>query len=748
MLALIVLIMLPTALLTGCGRHAPPPPPLDNPDRMLEAEYDSLGIEDFLVLDEASRADRASAADHDFLALLRHREELERYDRLERSIASGNTNDSAVQIVENVHNKKRVDTLIRKLHRAVNTDPTHAEAWCELGLLQDLIGDFDRARLSQASALRAIPHDRRPFDRIELETICRIGAAWACRDLGLWSEGLGWLEVAPGSLGERAQEATLVEGLLLAGAGRFSEAFDRSMDLGAIRYEHKGYKRRGFGKVASNYGRAWIQGMAWLRNGEPDMAYHALGVLLQTRIDVPFMRRYWNDVGLICELSGHRDLAIDAYGLALVGERIMLPYLPWEGFSTAPVILGEPHLKTPYFTVFDSNYFAGSLFSFAAQLMSECGIAEDPGLCASRGRDAEQAFTICMRRGIHPTLAQALRGRTRFFVGDMAGAERDLLAACSRLDSLATPDAASCLILGTVQLSDDRADEATFWLSRAVEADPEMAGAWRTLGAALAMRGRADEALAAMDRALDLDPESSAGWYNRGLLHAEQDHWARASVDLGVAVRLAPWLTKARDMLQRAAVELRRDGRETEVARAAAVADSVAGGLPVVAEGRFEEHPSVIMLGGRVRRQAAPMTDYAAMADTLAAAYSETPTTESRRRYADVLLRLGRSDEALLLYAADLAADQESDMAWEDLVLLLRADRDRADPTRALSLVRSLGTRGDAADPDLWSLVALTCLESDHRAEGLQALDHALTLDPSNEGLKAYRAFLDRAEGP
>ena len=743
-LSFIVLI----AVLTGCGRHAPPPPPLDDPGRMLEAAYDSLGIEDFLVLDEAARGERAAAADRDFMALLRHREELEHYDRLERSVADGGTNDSSVQITENVHNKKRVDTLIRKLHRAVNTDPTHAEAWCELGLLQNLIGDYERARRSQASAMRAIAHDRRSIDRAALEAASRIGAAWACRDLGLWDEGLGWLELDPAILGEQAQEAILVEGLLLAGAGRFSEAFDRSMDLGAIRYEHKGYKRRGFGKIASNYGRAWIQSMAWLREGEPGLAYHALGELLQNRIDTPFMRRYWNDVGLVCELSGHRRLAMDAYGLALVGERVMLPYLPWEGFSTAPVIQGEPHLKTPYFTVFDSNYFAGSLFSFATQLMSECGIAEEPALRASRGRDAEQAFTICMRRGIHPILAQALRGRTRYFAGDMAGAERDLLAACTRLDSLATPDAASCLILGTIQLNDDRADEATVWLGRAVEADPDMAGAWRTLGAVLAMRGRADEALAAMDRALELDRESSAGWYNRGLLHAEQEHWSRAAVDLGVALRLAPWQTAARDMLQRAALELRREGREAEFGRAAAAADSVADGLPVVAEGRFEAHPGVIMLGGRVRRQAAPVTDFAALADSLAAAYGRDPTIESRRSYADALLRLGRSGEALSLYAEDLGAGRDEAMEREDLVLLLRADRDRTDPARALALVRSLGTRGDAADPELWSLVAMTCLETDHRDEGLQALDHAIALDPSNEGLRAYREFLDGTENP
>lgn len=745
MRGVVPVVMLVVLLVLGCGRHAPPPPPLDNPGRMLEAKYDSLGLEEFLTLDADSRRLRAEAADGDFLALLRHREELARYDIMERSLPDGGVNDASIQFTENVHNKKRVDTLVQKLHRAVITDPAHAEAWYELGRLQDLIGDYDRARRSQASALRAIPHDRRHGRPAELAAACRIAAAWSCRDLGLWREGLGWLEVDFEALGDLKQEAQLVAGLLHAGAGHFREAYDLSMDLGAIRYDHKGYKRRGFGKIGSNYGRAWIQAMAWLHQGDAEMAHHALGERLSNRADVPFMRRYWNDVGLICELTGRLQRARDAYGLAVVGERVMMPYVPWEGFSIAPVILDEPDLKTPFFTVFDSNYFAGSLFSFAAQLMIECGGAETPALQAARGRDAEQAFTICMRRGVRPVLSQALRGRTRFYVGDMAGAEQDLLAACEALDETGTPDAASCLVLGTVQLNDGRTGEATAWLRRAVEADPGMAGAWRTLGAVLAMRGRVDEAFTAMNRALELDPERSTAWYNRGLLNAEQGRWAEASVDLGVTVRLAPWYAKARDLLQRASLELRDSGREADIALAAAEAEELAGELDLVSAGRFEERPGVIVLGeaGR-RRTPAPPTDFAALADSLAHVYSSQPDHVVRRSYADALIRIGRSDEALDLFTLD----EDQDVPNEDLVLLLRADRDRADASRALALARSLGTRGDAADPELWSLVAMTCLEADHRDEGLQALDRAITLDPSNEGLKAYRAFLDGAEGP
>lgn len=738
--------ILPVAVLlillaAGCGRHAPPPPPLDNPDRTMTSRFDSLGVAEFLLLDDEARARRATAADDDFRSIERHREELRHLRDLELTLDFS----SSMHKVENPHDEKRVDILIQKLHRAVRTDPTHAEAWYELGHHLDLIGSYSRARSAFSGALAALPHDRRCDDPDDLDTALRTGAAWSCRDLGLWDEGLAWLD-GRRNWGDRHQEQQLLRGLLLAGAGRFREAFAVSMDLQAISYPHYGYLRVGAGEVASGYGRSWIQAAAWLARGEFDLAQHALGFCLENRAEVPFMRRYWNDVGLIHELAGRPQQAASAYGLAVTGERVMMPYLPWDGFSVPPVIGGEPDVRVPFFTVFETSYFAGSRFAFAVQLLAECANAEDPAMRAARGRDAEEAFTLCIRRGIRPLEARALRGRTRYFTGDLGGAEVDLAASTADLAAAGTPDAGSLLVLGTIRLNDDRPVEALPPLEAAVDAEPDLAGAWRTYGAALAVLGRRVDALAAMDRALELDPGSSGAWYNRGLLKVESGDWSEASVDLGVALRLAPWNASARDLLQRASLELRNAGDGGAAALAAARADSVAGTIAALDDVVVEENPGTTVLVGGARRHRmtpAPPTDYAALADSLTVVHAATPSDGTRRELADALLRTGDTDGALAL----LEETWNDAIADEDLILLLRADRDRADASRALVLARSGVAGSRTRSADVWSLVAATCLDQGHREEGIAALERAIAADPHNAGLKAYREFLTSVGG-
>lgn len=726
--------------LAGCGRHVPPPPPLDNPGRTLEARYDSLGLEEFLALDDLARADRSAAADDDFIGVVYLRERLREFRQMELM-----TNDDVgygTQIIsydDNPNDELRVDDLIQKLHRAVNTDPTFTEGWLELAVLQDLIGDHGRAQRSCALGLRAVAHDRRDVDRVAAASALRLQAAWSCRDLGDQRGGLDWLDAPASDFGERAQESILVRGLLLADAGRFRDAFKASMDLGAIHYPYRSYQRRGAGSIGSGYGRAWIQAAAWMAKREPMLARHALGVTLPTRTDVPFMRRYWNDVGLVHESLGDAKAASDAYGLALVGERIMLPYVPWDGFNMPPLIHGAPDVEVPYFTVYESNYFAGSRFAFAAQLVVETAAAYDPVARATRARDADQALTLCMNRGIRPVLSRALRGRARYYAGDLAGAEGDLRWACSVLDSLGSNDAGSCVVLGTILLNDGRHLEASNWLERAVVAEPELAGAWRTYGASLAVGGRRDDALAAMDRAIDLDPASSSAWFNRGLLQMEMGRWTDAVVDLSVTTRLAPWNRKAVDLIQQAGGELRASGRGDELAVADARAVSLADGLDIVAEGGVEERPGVFVLGGeRSEWSAHAWADPEAAVDSLATVHHAAPTAENRRALADALIRCGRGAEALIL----LSEAWSLEMPSEDLILLLRADRDGADAARALTLVGQLGGTADRPDPEVWSLVAMTCLDQGHRDAGLRALERAIVLDPDNTGLRTYREFL------
>ena len=77
------------------------------------------------------------------------------------------------------------------------------------------------------------------------------------------------------------------------------------------------------------------------------------------------------------------------------------------------------------------------------------------------------------------------------------------------------------------------------------------------------------------------------------------------------------------------------------------------------------------------------------------------------------------------------------------LIHQLQADRADVDPRRALALVAALAA-GEVLplDVELWALVALTCLEAEERDAGIRALEHALALDPGNEGLRTYRSLI------
>jgi tetratricopeptide (TPR) repeat protein len=739
---LVLFVVVPLLLFSGCAKQVAPP--LDGPDRLLESRFTPLDLTEYLQLDQQSRADRSHAADSDFVAVLMHRQELFELQVIEDYAMDihGNTADFS----ENPAWEKRVDTLIRKLHRATATDPTFVEAWYILGDLLNLTGDQDRARLCFASGLRARRHDQRECSIDDISGALRVGAAWSCREQGLVEEGLAWLEISEKELGFYSREARLVRGLLLADGGRFREAWKMAMSLKATRYPHRSWMRIGVGTTKSGFERRWVQAMAWLGIGEIENARHALGVLMMTHGDRPHMRRFWNDAGLVCELSGRVEEASNCYGVALVGDRVMLPYLPWEAYSTPPVILQQPDIRIPFYTVYETNYYAGSLFSFATQLMAETANTKDPLARAIIGRDAEQALTVCMRRGIRPVMSQALRGRNRYYLGEMIRAEDDLQQACAELNARGEDDVGSCVVLGVILLNDQRAGEALDYLQRAAKVAPAVAGVWRTLGVTYATLGREEEANDAMTHAIDLEPGNSNGWYNRGLWHAERQCWDEAVVDLEIATRIAPWNQRAMKLLQRSASELRLAGRDEDLAEATKLAASLAAENQAIREGRIEQQPHVIRLSGTPdgARHAVSVTpvDYEARAAKLEQEYGLAPTTAGRRELADAYLKSGRSQDVVLL----LTDEWSPTMALEDMLLLLRADRDQGRYERALSLIDNRGSELPE-DTRLWSLLALVCLESDHRDQGRQALDHALLLDPDNRGLQMYRTFLGNSNG-
>lgn len=720
-------------LLGACAPdRSPAPLRLDDPTRPSLTSFAPLSAEEFAALPETVRAARAAEAERRLEPVRLHRRNRFRWImnemRMQRS--------AQVWDIHIPQAERRLAHLVRSLEAAVAADPTHTSAWLDLAHDRDMLGDAAHALAAYEGACRAASHDarlERPEGVVVYATTMR---AWRLRDLGRTDEGLALMEAQRAERGPGGLGARLCYGLLLGDAGRFREAYKVSMDLPPVEipdiHLYSGINPRT--KVAS-YARNWLQAVAWLGIGEPLMARHALRDLNYFQLAVPYKSEYWQDVGLIHELAGDVEEARTAYSTAFSTRRAMVPFMNWDSFTTPPLIADVPDVRIPAFTTYDVHLAAGSRFTLGAQLVAECSQAPNDSLREYRGRAAEQQLGICIARGIRPLEARALRGRVRYHMGERAAAEADLRAACADLAAAGRDDAGSLLILGTLLYQDERVNEALPFLERATRAEPDFAGPWRTLGAALAALGRDDEALAALDRAVELEPGSSQGWHNRGYFHATHGNPEQAAVDLGVALRIAPGNPLTLKLARQVAQQIGQADGGRDLRLAQARSDSLAAAIPSVAAGRVEESPGRIALGpvaARTERIFRPV-DYAALADSLDAALRPDAPRADLRRLADALLRCGREDEVAPLLDADAASDPA------DLILLLRADRSRGDPSRALRLVR------DEATPDvaeLWSLAGLVCLEHDHREAGLLALEHAIVLDPENTGLRRYREFV------
>ncbi len=725
--AVLVLVMI-----VGCRSMRPMAPFVESSPMQAEG-VEAVDLTTFLSLPEPEREHRRLLAD----------EELERFRRWWQDIPSllrrSGTYVSFFSgnglLSEGRWTVNDLDRMMPILQRTVQVDPTCTEAWTRMGNLLVQFGDWSRADAAYLAAWQAWPHDPRLENRSDAARSISHSHAWLCRDTARWEQGLALLERGDGMSAAGAEDRDqLLRGLLLAGAGRFQEAVAVAKAMPPLRYP-----RYGYGMTAGSHGNNWIEAMAWFAAGEPAFARKALGEIYAHRA-VQQATRYWNDVALILDHVGSDAESDAAYARSLQGRFPLLAFFPYEGCSVPPVILGEPSPTVPVYLAWGEHYLAGSLFAFAANSMARYWTLDDEARRPRRGRAVIEALSICMRKHDRPTLAQALRGRMRYYLGEDEEALADLRAARAALATEGRGDAATSLVLGTILLNRRQAAEAQLCLQEAVALEPGLAGAWRTHGVALAKLGRHAEADSVLDRAVDLDPYEISGWYNRGLHHLELHRWEEACRDLGVAVRLEPGNADALEMMQAAQSSLLRSGGRETAARLGAAADSTAAGLRA---GRDPAHlPARDALG--IALSAGAGADPVALADTLASRYARSPTPGLRQDLAAALLKAGRHADLQDL----LARLWLRDLAPLEREMLLEADRALGSADRALSLVGRLAAGELAAgdpvrdDPALWSRAALICLDAGRREQALLALDEAAQIDPENAPLESFRELV------
>jgi tetratricopeptide (TPR) repeat protein len=133
------------------------------------------------------------------------------------------------------------------------------------------------------------------------------------------------------------------------------------------------------------------------------------------------------------------------------------------------------------------------------------------------------------------------------------------------------------------------------------------------------------------------------------------------------------------------------------------------------------------------------MRDYAGAAPPLEKLYSLQPEPSLRHNLALASLRSGQPGRVREL----LAPGWPGDLAAEDRILLLEADRMLHDSGRAVQLAAlAAAPEPVSRDPVLWGLAALMCLESGDLEPGLAAADVAIALDPGNPTYRNNRVVL------
>lgn len=526
-------LMLVGLLLAGCSaRH----PTLLAEAELAGARADSLGLDGFLALSPGEQAARAERADKALRPLTVTEVAQQNVDGWLASPGSWTpyATYSRMPVLGDV---------IQHLDGALGLDPARADLWYARARLLAAVGDQHRARESLTVAWEVATRvPDRQTDPARLRRDIAVTAAWIERDAGWWDAGLAWLDRVDGRALAEDAEYQLLRGLLLAGRGDLDAAMRLSFGLPPVRLPvvsligeagFLGLKREDTDLLAR-----WLQAEVWLRRGEPELAWHVLGEIPHWRRVVPLADRLWQDLGLYAEISGdgRADLF---YALSYLRRPYRRSVLPVP-MNCDGVILGLPRPGVDFYLLESGAYHGGSLFAFAA---STAMLALDDGAGVAAEQHyllAQESLGICMRRGIHPDEALALRGRLRFSRGYYVLAETDLAAARASFAGSGLVDPWTSYLLGLVAIGRERPDEAVKLLEEAVGADPELAGAWNALGVARLQLGELAASRVALDRAVALDPRAAQSWYNRGLLRCQTGDLAGGLQDFQRAAPLAP----------------------------------------------------------------------------------------------------------------------------------------------------------------------------------------------------------------
>jgi len=625
---------------------------------------------------------------------------------------------------------------ITNLKIATTADPSFAEAWCDLGHLCAVAGDLNKAsQYLDRARLAALARNQKGRP-VAAEDQLRIfqQRAWVLRDLGHWQEGLDAVdEGLRFRKGDR--DLVLIKGLLLAGAGRYSEANSLAVRMKPFSYPQLDVFHYGARDQTSDYANRWIKSQALLAIGDYELARHVIGELTSYpyRWFLPHQKRFWTDVGLVAELAGDEDAGV-YYAIGLISDHYY-GFYPFGAGNFEPLVLDVPGEEIPFFTTFGGRfYLGGSPLAYAASQMNMMSMGIFQGQRSQAAWRAREALDIAERRHIRPAVARAMRGRVNFAQEDFAAAKDDLSRACAEFRTAGTIDPGSSLLLGLLNVQEGKHAQAIPLFEEAVATDEGLTTAWRSLSVSLVHLGRREEAALAMDRALEQDPRSLVGLYNRGLLHLQAKEFAAATSCLDRALKQDPENHEVLRLLQMAATGHRSAGGDpaeiqmlTEAAENAATlnGDMNAEELLATLDADIQEFFAVPdslreTMGSADQVVASLQAQWISTGDLMARKILALAFMD-RGMYEDVQELLGPG------WGVDLAPEEE--------IMLLYADRIQGEDERSKDLAKMLlSSRRGPGNPYLVTMLPLedrlhwtqTMLMGNHYPEGYSAKHQGL----------------------
>ncbi|MFO7654497.1 MAG: tetratricopeptide repeat protein [Candidatus Krumholzibacteriia bacterium] len=708
-----------------------------------DSDLPPLTRERFLALPAGEQDRRRELASHALKRLRRFRSDVVR--------RVGHTRQNLTVVADPVRNQTDMPELLLALRTAAGLDPSNPHVWHQLAYFHAVVGD--RARAGAAlSEVFAVLEELPPAALGDLRRRAALDRAWLLYEDGWYDDCARWADLADTS--GRDAEAVLLQGLAAAGRGDFSTAVrlaDRVVTLEVRRYPRDildlasgaGIRTdlqdpEQWPRKRSDFAARWIRAVAYLRQGEYDLAAREAGEPRPEDL-YPFARYFWSDLGSIMEEVNRIDRAAGYYALAMVHRPYVQHFLQ-ETVGAGISAVGNPGVGLPVYLGYGEHYLTGSRFSHATNLALLAMHELDPAYQGRFSRLALNELAACVRRGVQPLRAELLRGRLLYLRGDHGRAAGAFAAAVERLEAR---DALSPLVLVQAAVSELAADDAAAalrLLDRASALDPEFALAARVRAVALVRLGRQEEALRAIDRALALDDDAWAAWLNRGLMALHQGRLDAAAVDAGRAAALAP------DRPQVVALDA-----AVALARARTAGGQAATGAPAILYHAEAEEIMLSPLNSVSRRRIVEYRDRQfsrpaadafawlgvpdAELEDLRRAYEHDPSGYHRQNLARALIRSGEPREGRdLLLATWSEASSPAAHA-----LILEADRLLGDVERARRLARSL-VRGRAVsdDPYLWAVAAMSLLEAGEEDLGRRSLERALELDPQNTNLRLF----------